>query len=80
MQNLKAENIDDYIASFSQEIQEKLQKVRLTIIKAAPEAREKISYAIPTFTMGKTYLVYFAAFKNHIGFYPTPVAAEEFKK
>ena len=80
MQNLKAENIDDYIASFPLEIQEKLQKVRLTIIKAAPEAREKISYAIPTFVIDKTYLVYFAAFKNHIGFYPTPVAAEEFKK
>jgi len=80
MQNIKAENIDDYIAHFPEEIQEKLQKVRLTIRKAAPEAEEKISYAIPTFTLNNTYLVYFAAFKNHIGFYPTPVAGEEFKE
>jgi uncharacterized protein YdhG (YjbR/CyaY superfamily) len=80
MQNVKAENVDDYIASFPKEIQEKLQKVRLTIKKAVPEASEKISYAIPTFTIDKTYLVYFAAFKSHIGFYPTPVAAEEFKE
>lgn len=80
MQNVKADNIDDYIASFPEEIQKNLQKVRLTIRKAAPEAQEKISYAIPTFTLNNTNLVHFAAFKNHIGFYPTPVASEEFKE
>lgn len=80
MENRKPTSIDDYILNFPKEIQEKLQKVRLTIMKAAPEAEEKISYAIPTFTFKNDYLVYFAAYKNHIGFYPTPVAGEEFKE
>lgn len=80
MQNYKAKNIDEYNAHFPEEIQERLQKVRLTIKQAAPEAEEKISYAIPTFTLNNTYLVYFAAFKKHIGFYPAPLVAGEFKE
>jgi len=68
-------NIDSYIASFSPEVQSILQKIRVTIRKAAPDAKETISYRIPTFTLeGK--LVHFAAFKNHIGFYP-PVRGDE---
>jgi len=68
-------NIDSYIASFSPEVQSILQKIRVTIRKAAPDAKETISYRIPTFTLeGK--LVHFAAFKNHIGFYP-PVRGNE---
>jgi uncharacterized protein YdhG (YjbR/CyaY superfamily) len=63
------ESIDEYIASFSPEMQVLLQRIRSTIHKAAPAAQETISYRIPTFTLDGA-LVYFAAFKNHIGFYP----------
>ncbi len=72
-------NIDEYIAGFPAEIQEILQKVRETVRKAAPEAEEKISYQMPAFTLNGN-LVYFAAFKSHIGFYPTPSGTDEFKK
>ena len=62
-------SIDEYIAAFSPEVQAILRRVRLTISKAAPDAQETISYQIPAFTLSGA-LVYFAAFKNHIGFYP----------
>jgi uncharacterized protein YdhG (YjbR/CyaY superfamily) len=75
----KLDNIDNYIASFPEETQELLERLRLTIRKAAPEAQETINYGIPTFTL-KGNLVHFAAFKNHIGFYPTPSGIEIFKK
>jgi uncharacterized protein YdhG (YjbR/CyaY superfamily) len=73
-------NIDEYIARFSNDVQKILEKIRITIRKAAPDAQETISYQIPAFTL-KGHLVYFAAFKNHIGFYP-PVTGrdEKFKK
>ena len=61
--------IDDYIAAFSPEVRAILERIRTTIRKAAPDAQEKISYRIPAFTLNGA-LVYFAAFKNHIGFYP----------
>jgi uncharacterized protein YdhG (YjbR/CyaY superfamily) len=67
-------SIDEYIAIYSPEIQAILEKIRLTIRTAAPEAQETISYQIPTFTLNGA-LVYFAAFKNHIGFYP-PVSGD----
>src|SRR5687767_4622557 len=76
----KAKNIDDYISGFPEDTQKALEQVRATIRKAAPEAEETISYAIPTFTINKKYLVYFAGFKSHIGFYPAPVGMEAFKK
>jgi uncharacterized protein YdhG (YjbR/CyaY superfamily) len=66
--------IDEYIAAFPPEIQTILQKIRATIRKVAPEAEERISYQIPTFAL-EGNLVHFAAFKNHIGFYP-PVRAD----
>ncbi len=66
---MAAKTIDEYIAAFSPEIQEILQRIRGTVNEAAPEAEEKISYRIPTFTLHGN-LVHFAAFKNHIGFYP----------
>jgi uncharacterized protein YdhG (YjbR/CyaY superfamily) len=66
---LKPENMDEYIAGFPENMQEILEKIRLTIRKAAPEAVETIKYDMPTFTL-KGNLVYFSAFKNHIGFYP----------
>lgn len=73
------QNIDQYIAGFSPEIQEKLEKIRATIKKAAPEAEEAIKYMMPTFVL-KGNLVHFAAFKNHIGFYPAPKAIAAFKE
>ena len=76
---IKFDNIDDYIASFPHETQLILEKLRLTIRKAAPDAKETINYGIPTFTL-KGNLVHFAAFKNHVGFYPTPSGIEAFKK
>ena len=75
----KPENIDEYIASFSEDIQKILQQVRKTIQKAAPEATEKISYAMPTFHLDGN-LVHFAAFTNHIGFYALPSGNREFQE
>lgn len=72
-------SIDGYIAAFPEEIQAFLEQIRRTIKAAAPEAREKISYAMPTFELNGN-LVHFAAFKNHISFYPAPTEIEEFKK
>ncbi len=73
------QTIDEYIAGFPAEVQEILQKIRMTIHEAAPEATEKISYQMPTFYL-KGNLVHFAAFKEHIGFYPVPTGIEKFKK
>ena len=72
-------NIDEYIARFPKDIQAVLQKVRATIRKAAPGAEEKISYQMPTFVL-KGNLVHFAAWKEHLGFYPAPSGTEEFKE
>jgi len=77
--NKNYNSIDEYIALFPPEVQEKLQEVRATIHEAAPEAQEKISYQMPAFTLNGN-LVYFAAFKNHIGFYPIPSGIEAFKE
>ena len=74
-----ATDIDSYIEPFPPAIQSLLQTVRSTIQKAAPNATESIKYGIPTFELNGN-LVHFAAFKNHIGFYPTPSGIEEFKK
>lgn len=72
-------DIDEYIAGFPKEVQELLEKVRKTIREAAPEAEEAIKYQIPTFVLNGN-LVHFAAFKNHIGFYPAPRGIEAFKE
>ena len=72
-------DIDKYIASFPKDIQEILENIRKTIREAAPGAEEAIKYQIPTFTL-KGNLVHFAAFKKHIGFYPTPTGIEKFKE
>jgi len=71
--------IDEYIVGFPDDVQEILQEIRMTIRKAAPDAEEAIKYQIPTFTL-KGNLVHFAAFKEHIGFYPTPTGTEAFQK
>ena len=73
-------NIDEYIAGFPGETQIILEQIRATIRKAAPEAEETISYAIPTFTLNRKYLIYFAGFKSHIGMYPTPRGIKEFEE
>jgi len=72
-------DIDEYIARYPEDIQEILEKIRMTIREAAPEADERISYQIPTFAL-ESNLVHFAAYKNHIGFYPTPSGIEEFEE
>jgi len=70
-------NIDEYIANFPEDIQKILQELRVTIQASAPEAEEAISYQMPTFKL-KGNLVHFAAYKKHIGFYPTPRGIEAF--
>ena len=71
-----ATSIDEYIAAFSPEVRSILKKIRVTIREAAPGAQEKISYRIPAFTLGGGALIYFAAFKKHVGLYP-PVKGDE---
>ena len=68
---LNTETIDQYISQFTPEVQTILLKLRNVIKKAAPLAQEKISYQMPTFYL-KGNLVHFAAYKTHIGFYPSP--------
>ena len=70
--------IDEYIRIFPEDVQTILKKMRTTIREAAPEAQEAITYQIPTFRLNGN-LVHFAAFKNHIGFYPAPSGIEAFK-
>jgi len=71
-------SIDEYIATFPEEIQKILEELRATIKAAAPDAEEKISYQMPTFAL-KGNLVHFAALKNHIGFYPASSGIQAFK-
>ena len=72
-------NIDEYIALFPEEIKEILTNIRKLIKENAPEASEKISYQMPTFFLNGN-LIHFAAFKNHIGLYPTPTGIDAFKE
>ena len=73
-------NMDEYIAGFPNDVQKILEKIRMTVRKAVPDAEETISYQMPTFTLKGNYLVYFAAFKKHIGLYPAPTGNAEFKE
>jgi uncharacterized protein YdhG (YjbR/CyaY superfamily) len=75
----KFDTIDEYIKIFPKDVQNLLKSVRQTIKKAAPKAEETINYQIPTFKLNGN-LVHFAAFKNHIGFYPGSKAIEIFSK
>ncbi len=70
---------DEYIATFPKNIQIILEELRQAIRDSAPSAEEAISYQMPAFKLNGI-LVYFAAFKNHIGFYPTSSAIEAFKE
>lgn len=80
MKTSKPGSIDEYIAAFPKDTQKILQQIRATIKQTVPEAEETISYAMPTFTLHKVYLVYFAAFKHHIGLYPAPAGDLAFEK
>jgi uncharacterized protein YdhG (YjbR/CyaY superfamily) len=75
----KYENIDQYIQTLPPNIQSILQQLRQTIQQAAPQAQQVISYQMPAFKQNGI-LVWFAAFKNHIGFFPTPEGIEAFKE
>jgi len=79
MDTKRPANIDEYIGGFPNHVQEILEKIRITIQKAAPDATEKISYAMPAFEQNGI-VVYFAAFKNHIGLYALPTGHEAFKE
>jgi len=74
----KVGSIDEFINTYPKDIQDILRELRETIRKAAPEAQEKISYGIPTFTFNGN-LVHFSAYDKHIGFYPGAGAIETFK-
>jgi len=75
---IQAKTIDEYISQFPDDIQKILEEMRQTIRESAPGAEEAISYRIPTFKLNGN-LVHFAAFKSHIGFYPTSSGIDAFK-
>lgn len=79
MKTTAPENVDEYIAGFPAATGKLLQQMRLTVREAAPAAQETIKYAMPTYTFNGN-LVYFAGYKTHIGFYPTPSGVEAFKE
>lgn len=79
MSEIKFNTIDEYISMQPEEVRPLLQKVRQVIKEAAPDSIEKISWSMPTFWQGEN-LVHFAAFKNHIGFYPGDRAIVFFEK
>ena len=79
MEKKSPQNVDEYIAGFPEDVKAKLEMLRATIRQAAPDAQEKISYQMPTFFL-EGNLVHFAAYKNHIGFYPSPSGIEHFKE
>ncbi|PKP19536.1 MAG: hypothetical protein CVU05_11155 [Bacteroidetes bacterium HGW-Bacteroidetes-21] len=72
--------VEKYLSTFPAEVQIILEKIRALIKKAAPEAIETIAYGMPAYKSNGRPLVYFAAFKNHIGFYATPTGHEQFAK
>jgi uncharacterized protein YdhG (YjbR/CyaY superfamily) len=79
MNTLKKNNINEYIEGFPEEIRILLELIRKTIREAAPGAEEAISYGMPAYKLNGP-LVYFAGYKNHIGFYPTASGIEAYKE
>ena len=75
-----ASSIDAYIAAFPPDTQAVLEEFRTLIRATAPDATEKISYAIPTFDLNGRHLVHFAGYPKHVGLYPVPGAIEAFKE
>lgn len=76
--NVNFKSVDEYIQTFPKNVQLLLEKIRLIIIKNAPETSESISYGMPAYKTNGKALVYFAGYKNHIGFYATPTGHAEF--
>ena len=72
--------IDEYVKTFPEDVRSILEKLRETIRKAAPDAVEAISYQMPTYKLNGSNLIHFAAFKHHIGCYPTPSGTEAFQR
>jgi len=79
MDRTTSKNIDEYIGRYPEKVQAILQRIRATIKKVAPDATEAISYQIPTFKLGGN-LVHFAAFTNHISFFPASSGVAKFSK
>lgn len=79
MMNPKPQSVEEYFSWFTGDVRERLEEIRKTLRKALPEAKEVISYHMPAFRTSEV-LVYYAAAKNHIGFYPTNSGVTEFKK
>ena len=77
--NTDFKTVDEYIKMFPDDVQALLEKVRTTLIENAPDAVEGIAYGMPAYKMNGKPLVYFAAFKKHIGFYATPTGHAEFR-
>lgn len=75
---VELKSVDEYIRTFPKEIQTILKNFRTIILENAPNAVESISYGMPAYKINGKPLVYFAAFKNHIGFYATPTGHSEF--
>ena len=79
MTTKKIDTIDEFIATYPNDVQDILQKIRSIAKEVAPDAQEVIVYGIPTFKLGGKNLVHFSAFESHVGFYPTPTGIEAFK-
>lgn len=80
MEKIGYKDIDDYISTFPEDLQDVLQEIRKIIRDEAPDATEAISYQMPTFKLNGKNLVHFAGWKHHIGFYPTPSGTTAFSK
>jgi uncharacterized protein YdhG (YjbR/CyaY superfamily) len=80
MKTLTKNTVDEYIKDFPEDVQHILIEIRSAIIELAPQAEESISYGMPAYKTNGKPLVYFAAFKNHIGFYATPSGHKAFEK
>ena len=78
MIQVNANNVDEYIAGFPEDIRLKLIEVRSAIRMAAPDAEESVSYGMPAYKLNGKPLVYFAGYRNHIGFYATPSGHSQF--
>lgn len=79
MDEINAENVDEYIAQFSEEIQEKMKNLRKLIHEVSPDALEEIRYKMASFKLKEGSYVYFAGFKNHISVYPFPSGIKKFE-
>lgn len=80
MDKNESKNVDEYISGFPQDVQDRMRKLRKTILEIAPDAVEEIRYKMASFKLAESTYVYFAGFKNHISFYPFPTGVKEFKE